>query len=92
MPRPLRIEYGGARYHVMSRGDRREDIFVDDRDRENFLGLLGRACAKTGWQVHAYCLMTNHWHAVVETPQPNLASGMRWLLGTYWIPVEFTRT
>ncbi|MFN2622818.1 MAG: transposase [Chthoniobacterales bacterium] len=83
MPRPLRVEYGGALYHVMSRGDRREDIFADDRDRENFLELLGRACAKTGWQVHAYCLMTNHWHAVVETPQPNLAAGMRWLLGTY---------
>jgi hypothetical protein len=49
MPRPLRLEYGGALYHLMSRGDRREDIFVDDRDRENFLGLLGRTCAKTGW-------------------------------------------
>jgi len=83
MPRPLRVEYADALYHVMSRGDRREDIFVDDLDREKFLGLLGRACAKTGWQVHAYCLMTNHWHAVVETPQPNLAAGMRWLLGTY---------
>jgi putative transposase len=83
MPRPLRLEYEGALYHVMSRGDRREDIFNDDRDRENFVGLLGRTCMKTGWQVHAYCLMTNHWHGVVETPQPNLAAGMRWLLGTY---------
>jgi REP element-mobilizing transposase RayT len=68
---------------VVSLGDRREDIFADDRDRENFLSLLGRSCMKTGWQVHAYCLMTNHWHAVVETPQPNLAAGMRWLLATY---------
>jgi REP element-mobilizing transposase RayT len=83
MPRPLRIEYGGARYHVMSRGDRREDIVNDDRDRHEFLRALGEACQKTGWQVHAYCLMTNHFHFVIETPQPNLAVGMKWLLGTY---------
>ena len=83
MPRPLRIEYPGARYHVMSRGDRREAIFADDRDRELFLRTLGETCAKTGWQVHAYCLMSNHFHFVVETPQPNLAGGMRWLLGAY---------
>jgi REP element-mobilizing transposase RayT len=67
----------------MSRGDRREDIFCDSLDREMFLRLLGRACAKTGWEVHAYCLMSNHWHGVVETAQANLASGMRWFLGTY---------
>lgn len=83
MPRPLRIEYPGARYHLMSRGDRRETIFADDQDRTQFLRTLGESCVKTGWQVHAYCLMSNHFHAVVETPQPNLAAGMRWLLGTY---------
>jgi len=83
MPRPLRIEYGGACYHLMSRGDRRERIFADDHDRGLFLKTLGEACAKTSWQVHAYCLMSNHFHAVVETPQPNLVAGMRWLLGTY---------
>lgn len=83
MPRPLRIEYPGARYHVMSRGDRREDIFLNATDREMFVQLLGRVCGKTGWEVHAYCLMSNHWHAVIETPQANLASGMQWLLGTY---------
>jgi putative transposase len=83
MPRPLRVEYPGARYHIMTRGDRREDIFGDDADRQTFLRLLGKACAKTGWEVHAYCLMSNHWHAVIETPQANLSSGMRWLLGTY---------
>jgi hypothetical protein len=54
----------------MSRGDRREDIFVDDRGWENFWGLLGRAYGKTGWQVHAYCLMSNHWHAVLVKPTP----------------------
>ena len=83
MPRPLRIEYAGACYHLMSRGDRREDIFTDDQDRALFLQVLASTCQKTGWEVHAYCLMTNHFHAVVETPQPNLAVGMRWLLGTY---------
>jgi REP element-mobilizing transposase RayT len=83
MPRPLRIEYEGARYHVMSRGDRREAIFVDDADRNEFSRTLGEACAKTAWQVHAYCLMSNHFHLVVETPRPNLALGMKWLLGTY---------
>ena len=83
MPRPLRIQYAGARYHVMSRGDRREAIFCDDADRVEFLKTLGQACLKSGWQVHAYCLMSNHFHLVLETPQPNLAAGMKWLLGTY---------
>jgi putative transposase len=80
MPRPLRIQYLGARYHVMSRGDGREAIFYDDADRVEFLRTLGQACRKTGWQVHAYCLMNNHFHLVLETPQPNLALGMKWLL------------
>jgi REP element-mobilizing transposase RayT len=83
MARPLRIQYAGARYHIMSRGDRREEIFHDDKDRLGFLRTLGQTCLKTGWQVHAYCLMSNHFHLVVETPQPNLAVGMKWLLGTY---------
>jgi putative transposase len=83
MPRKLRIEYPGAVYHVMNRGDRREDIFKDDTDRERFLAALGEACAKTGWQVHAYCLMNNHFHLVIETPQANLVAGMKWLLGVY---------
>ena len=83
MPRPLRIEYAGARYHVMSRGDRREPIFNDDADRQEFLRTLGQVCLKTGWQVHAYCLMSNHFHLVIETPQANLCIGMKWFLGTY---------
>jgi putative transposase len=83
MPRPLRIQFAGAIYHVMSRGDRREAIFLNDADRLEFLRTLGQVCLKTGWQVHAYCLMTNHFHMVMETPQPNLALGMKWLLGTY---------
>ena len=83
MPRKLRVEYPGAIYHVMNRGDRRQAIFRDDRDRERFLATLAEACAKTGWEVHAYCLMPNHFHLVVETPRANLVAGMRWLLGVY---------
>ena len=83
MSRKLRIEYSGAMYHVMNRGDQREDIFRDDQDRQRFLGTLGEACGKTEWQVHAYCLMRNHFHLVLETPQPNLVFGMKWLLGVY---------
>lgn len=83
MARKLRVEYPGAIYHVMNRGDRREPIFRDDEDRERFVETLGEACARGGWQVHAYCLMPNHFHLVVETPQPTLVSGMKWFLGTY---------
>jgi len=83
MARQLRVEYKGAIYHLMSRGDRNEPIFSDDEDRRRFVGTLGEACAKAGWQVHAYCLMGNHFHLVVETPQPTLVSGMKWFLGTY---------
>ena len=83
MARKLRVEYAGAIYHVMNRGDRRELIFMDDADRQRFVDTLGEVCAKTGWQVHAYVLIPNHFHVVVETPQPNLVAGMKWLLGTY---------
>ena len=83
MARKVRIQYPGAIYHVMNRGDRREAIFEDDEDRERLLETLTQACQKTGWQVHAYCLMPNHFHFVLETPQPNLVVGMKWLLGTY---------
>ncbi|MDQ3199863.1 MAG: transposase [Verrucomicrobiota bacterium] len=83
MARPLRIEYAGAIYHALSRGDRREAIFRDEVDRKECLRLLGEVCGKTGWQVHAYCLLNNHFHLVLETPQPNLSVGMKWFLGTY---------
>ena len=81
--RKLRIEHPGAMYHVMNRGDQREDIFRDDEDRQRFLCTLGEACGKTEWQVHAYCLTRNHFHLVPETPQPNLVLGMKWPLGVY---------
>lgn len=79
----MRVQYPGAIYHVMNRGDRRESIFEDDKDRQRFLTTLGEACGKTEWQIHAFCLMSNHFHFVVETPQPNLVDGMKWFLGTY---------
>ena len=77
MARKLRIEYARAVYHVMNRGDRREAIFADDRDRQRFLETVSEACQKTGWQIHAYCLMSNHFHLVIETRQPNLVVGMK---------------
>lgn len=83
MARKLRVEYTGAIYHVMSRGDRRAAIFKDDKDRQCFVATLAGACEKTGWRVHAYCLMANHFHLVVETPRGNLVAGMKWFLGTY---------
>src|SRR5437879_3973667 len=83
MPRKLRVEYPEAIYHVMNRGDRREPIFRDEEDRKVFLLTLGQCCGKTDWQVHAWCLMPNHFHLVVETPRANLVAGMKWFLGTY---------
>jgi len=83
MARPLRIEYPGAIYHLLSRGDRREAIVEDDLDRLLFFDLLGRTCERTGWQVHAVILMNNHFHLVVETPRANLSVGMHWLLARY---------
>jgi REP element-mobilizing transposase RayT len=81
----MRVEYAGAIYHLMSRGDRREDIFLDDVDRQDFLKTLAEACQKTGFQVHAYCLMRHHFHLVIETPKANLVAGMAWLLSAYTI-------
>ena len=83
MARKLRVEYPGAVYHVLNRGNRKEAIYRDDTDRQRFLDILAEACAKTGWQIHALCLMPNHFHLVVETPQPNLVTGMKWFLGAY---------
>ena len=80
MPRLMRIEYPGAIYHVMSRGDQGDPIFCDEGDCHEFLKTLAEGCGKTGFAVHAYCLMKNHFHLVVDTPNGNLLAGMRWLL------------
>ncbi len=83
MARPLRLEFAHALYHVTSRGDRREDIYLDDADREAWLAVLGQVCKRFNWTVHAYCLMSNHYHLLVETPDANLSAGMRQLNGVY---------
>ena len=83
MARPLRIEFEGALYHVTSRGDRREAIYEDDDDRQQFLALLGQVVEQMNWLCYAYCLMTNHYHLVIEKPEGNLAKGMRQLNGVY---------
>jgi REP element-mobilizing transposase RayT len=83
MARPLRIELAGGLYHVTSRGDRRENIYDDDKDREEWVTTLGRVCERFNWRCHAYCLMDNHYHFVVETAEGNLSKGMRQLNGVY---------
>jgi REP element-mobilizing transposase RayT len=83
MARPLRIEFPGAVYHVTSRGNARQDIVRDDRDRTQFLTLLAHVIERYGWLCYAYCLMDNHYHLLLETPQPTLSLGMRQLNGRY---------
>ena len=83
MARPLRIEFTSALYHVTSRGDGREDIYLDDADRRQCLSILGAVTKRFNWVVHAYCLMSNHYHLLVETPDSNLAQGMRHFNGVY---------
>ncbi|MGB3223857.1 MAG: transposase [Desulforhopalus sp.] len=83
MARPLRIEFPGAVYHVTSRGNARQNIFFDDVDRQVFLKVLGNVVEKYNWLCHAYCLLDNHYHILVETQDPNLSLGMRQLNGVY---------
>ena len=83
MARPIRLEYAGAIYHVTSRGDRREDIYDSDADRECFIKTLGDVCKRFNWVCHAYSLMSNHYHLLIETPDANLSKGMRQLNGVY---------
>lgn len=83
MARPLRIQFPGALYHVTSRGDKKQKIFEDDRDREAFLKILASVVEQCNWLCHAYCLMDNHYHLLVETPDGNLSYGMRQLNGVY---------
>jgi len=83
MSRPLRIEYPNAVYHITSRGNARDDIYLSDDDREGFLEILATVVERFGWVCHAYCLMGNHYHLMIETPDANLSRGMRHLNGVY---------
>ena len=83
MARPLRLEYPGALYHVTARGNAREAIFADDQDRKIFLAILGKVVERHHWLCHAYCLMGNHYHLLIATPDGNLSAGMRQLNGIY---------
>lgn len=83
MARRPRIEYAGAVYHLMNRGDHGEEVYKDRNDYEIFVKCLEDCCKRCGWVVHAYCLMRNHFHLLVETPEANLVSGMKWLMGAY---------
>jgi putative transposase len=83
MPRSLRIEYEGAIYHILNRGNYRQGVFAADASKEAFLSTLWAACDRCGWILHAYCLMDNHYHLALETPEPNLSVGMQWLQATF---------
>jgi len=83
MARPLRIEYQNAVHHVTSRGNARNKIFLGDQDRENFLFVLDAVVKRHNWLCHAYCLMDNHYHLMIETPDANLSRGMRQLNGDH---------
>ena len=100
MIRPLRLEFPGAFYHLTARGNAQQNIYVDDQDRQRFLTSLEREIFQQGWRCYAYCLMTNHYHLLIETPDANLVSGMRRLNGLFpgvqsppsarWAPVPGT--
>jgi REP element-mobilizing transposase RayT len=83
MARPLRIEYPNAVYHITSRGNARQAIFLDDKDLDNFLEVLCFVVKRYNWILHAYCLMSNHYHLLIETQEGNLSKGMRQLNGIY---------
>ena len=83
MSRPLRLEFPDALYHITSRGDRREDIYDDDADREAFLKIFSKVIEQNNWYCYSYCLMSNHYHLLVQTPDANLSKGMRQLNGIY---------
>ena len=83
MARPLRIEFAGGLYHITSRGNAQQDIYTDNHDRATFLGLMDKTHTRFDWHVHAYCLMGNHYHLLIETGTPTLARGMKLLNGSY---------
>ena len=94
MARSLRVQFEGAVYHLISRGNCKGDIFYCDKDRWVFLKILNKIVKDFEWLCHAYCLMTNHYHLLIETPKPNLSRGMRQLNGvfTQYINHDHNRT
>ena len=84
MARPLRIELAGGWYHVSARGNERRAIFRGVSDRFHLLALLGECVERFGWFLHGYVLMDNHYHLLIETPEPNLSRGMQWLSVRFW--------
>lgn len=83
MPRKLRLEFSGACYHVINRGNYRRDLFTTDGAARSFYGCLDEACTSYGWRAHAFAIMGTHFHLAIETPEPNLSAGMQWLQGTW---------
>ena len=83
MARPLRLEYPGALYHVTARGNAREPIFLDLQDTQGYLSVLAQVMERFNWRCHAYCLMGNHYHVLLETPEPDISRGMLVLNGSY---------
>ena len=83
MARKARIEYAGAFYHVLNRGNYRNWIFESEGARKSFLKCLAETCEAKGWRVYPWCLMINHYHLLIETPEPNLVVGMKWLQSTF---------
>ena len=83
MPRQKRIQFEGACYHVMARGNRLGKIFVDDEDRRMWIATLAKLCEKCDFEIFAWVLMGNHYHIVLRTPKGNLVDGMKWFQNTY---------
>jgi REP-associated tyrosine transposase len=83
MPRPPRVQFAGAVYHLMNRGVRGEDLYTDAREHAHFLALLAETCVRYEWRLGSYCLMGNHYHLLVTTPEPTLSVGMQWLNSCY---------
>jgi REP element-mobilizing transposase RayT len=83
MPRSARVQYEGARYHIINRGNYRKDLFRTHKTDEAFTEVMLEACERYKWSLHAYVLMSNHYHLCLETPQANLSDGMHWLQSTF---------
>ena len=83
MPRAARVQYEDARYHILNRGNYRKDLFLTHRTDQAFTEVMFEACERYQWYLHAYVLMSNHYHLCLETPQANLSDGMHWLQSTF---------